>query len=52
LADGCLELPPNQSGAECGALSNKGKQLLQAFQALTPDERNALLQALSHDEGA
>ena len=38
-----------QGGPKCAPFENKGEQfaqLLQAFQALTPDERNALLQAL------
>ena len=38
-----------QGGAKCAPFENKSEQfaqLLQAFQALTPDERNALLQAL------
>ena len=38
-----------QGGAKCAPFENKSEQvaqLLQAFQALTQDERNALLQAL------
>ena len=38
-----------QGGAKCAPLQDKSEQfaqLLQAFQALTPDERNALLKAL------
>jgi hypothetical protein len=38
-----------QGGTECAPFENKSEQfaqLLQAFQALTPDERNALLKAL------
>ncbi len=47
--------PHNQGGPKCAPFENKSEQfaqLLQAFQALTPEERNALLQALADDEGA
>jgi len=39
-----------QGGAKCAPVENTSEQfaqLLQAFNALTPDERNALLQVLS-----
>jgi len=39
----------SRGGAKCAPLENKTEQvaqLLQALEALTPDERNALLQAL------
>jgi DNA-directed RNA polymerase specialized sigma24 family protein len=38
-----------QGGTECAPVENKSEQfsqLLQAFNALTPDERSALLEAL------
>jgi DNA-directed RNA polymerase specialized sigma24 family protein len=44
-----------EGGAKCAPLQDKSEQftqLLQALKALTQDERSALLQALTHDEGA
>jgi hypothetical protein len=43
-----------EGGAKCAPLQDKSEQftqLLQAFQALTQDERNALLQALADEQG-
>jgi DNA-directed RNA polymerase specialized sigma24 family protein len=43
-----------QGGTECAPVENKSEQfaqLLQAFNALTPDERSALLEALGEGGG-